>query len=90
MVRTCNPQGDPLTEKLQEVQLEIITNSDCQAWFQEKGVKKEVKPELMCAAYWNSCEVGTRDIHLRIASLALLFHFTLILLSVIDSISLMT
>jgi len=50
--------GDSLTEKLQEVQLHIITNSDCQAWFQEKNSKKIIKPELMCAAYWssNSCE----------------------------------
>ena len=59
MVRTCNPQGDSLTEKLQEVQLPIITNSECQDWFEEKNITKEIKPELMCAGYRNSCEVGT-------------------------------
>ena len=46
-------------ERLQEVQLHIITNSDCQDWFQEKNITKDIKPELMCAGYRNSCEVGT-------------------------------
>jgi len=50
--------GDSLTERLQDVQLQIITNSGCQAWFQEENITKNITSELMCAAYWNfnSCE----------------------------------
>nr|XP_045618584.1 serine protease filzig-like [Procambarus clarkii] len=49
--------GGPVPTQLNEVELPIITNSECQHWFTEAGHIKNIKPEFFCAGY----KLGKKD-----------------------------
>lgn len=52
--------GGPVPDRLQVVDLPVVSNSECQSWFREAGHRKNIKPEFMCAGYKSgvkdSCE----------------------------------
>lgn len=57
--------GGEVPTKLMEVDVRVITNQQCQAWFDESDHSKSIEKGFICAGFKegvkDSCEVGTAD-----------------------------